>query len=186
MSHLEKSASVSEILPSTTSRRPKAFPRRWVIPLAMLVPLGAIVFAFSLGPSEEKRLEAFYLSKSDAEASRVLASLGPVVVPSVAANLARDTARYPHRSLSIEFLGLHGGDAAKVALRSLIQREQASTQERALALKAYRHITMQRAARLARNYSDRTDALGTTAREIMKTQEPRPLISNEMSESPHP
>lgn len=144
----------------------------------MLAPLSAIVFAFALGPSEEKRLEEFYLSKSDAEAARVLAALGPVVVPSVAANLARDEHRYPHRALSIEFLGLHGGEAAKVALRNLVQRDQASAEERALALKAYHHLTRLRAARLARDYRDRADALGSKAREIMSISAPRPLISN--------
>ena len=28
--------------------------RKWVIPVASLLPLGAIVYAFSLGPSPEK------------------------------------------------------------------------------------------------------------------------------------
>ena len=112
------------------SRMP--FSRRLAIPLASLLPIAAIVFAFSLGPSPEKYVADFCAHNGSPEARRALLELaGPRAVPVLVRRIVQPT--MPHRAEALAFLGEVHPKQAVEALRRIAESPTETPEIRARA-----------------------------------------------------
>jgi hypothetical protein len=113
-----------------------------VLWVASIIPLLAIVFAFSLGPSPEKTF----------------------TVPGVLGEIAKKD--MPKRRDAIRYLGIHRTQAALPALEHILHDEAEAMDMRADALRSIHVIDPSRGRELALALDDRTDTLGTVAKEL--------------------
>lgn len=97
---------------------PVPFDRRLVIPFASLIPIGAIAFAFSLGPSPEKYVADFVAHDGPPEVRRaLLEKAGPRAVPALVRRIVQPSMRY--RAEAIAYLGDVRARPAVEALRQI-------------------------------------------------------------------
>lgn len=111
--------------------------RKFVIPSASLLPLAAVVFAFSLGPSSEKYVADFCVHEGPPEVRRAwLVKAGPEAVPALVRRIIQPSMR--HRAEAIAFLGDVRAPSAVEALRRIADSptEPADIRERAAAAAA--------------------------------------------------
>ena len=144
--------------------------RRWAIPVASLVPLAAIAFAFSLGPSPHRRV-ADYL-RSEAPASERLARLesaGPEAVWALAQRVVAPG--LPHRAEAITCLGQAGQPRVLWALERVLASDAESAEIRKTAFEAALAVDRRRGLALAEGLATRADALGEAARRALEVQE---------------
>ena len=141
--------------------------RKWVLPLVSLIPLAAIVFAFSLGPSPRKRLQKIYESKEvDLGALLEIAESGPDDVYAV---LAEDVQRpeSPHRAVIIRFLGTKKYEPAGPVFRRLVTTPAEPVAVRTAALKALKSVDPKGVRSVARGVEKAAGPLGEAAKEIL-------------------
>ncbi len=140
--------------------------RRWVLPIATLIPLFAVGFAFSLGPSPRKQLQAVYRA-GQIEASQLVAlsDAGRLVFDALTEDIERpDT---PHRERLIEFLGEQGFMPAVSTLRRLVTTPTESAPVRAAALRALQRLDPEGTRALAQRLLADDGLLGRAARRML-------------------
>jgi len=144
--------------------------RRWAIPLASLVPLAAIAFAFSLGPSPHRRVADYLRSDApDAERRAALESAGPEAVWALAQRVVeRDL---PRRAEAIQFLGTAGEPRVLWALERVLNSDAESPEIRKTAFEAALAVDRRRGLALAEDLAAREDDLGEAARRALEVQE---------------
>jgi hypothetical protein len=154
---------------STSMTKPNTL-RRWTIPLASLVPLAAIAFAFSLGPSPHRRVADYLRSDAPpAERQAALASAGPEATWALAQRVVeRDL---PRRAEAIAYLGRVGGPRIVWALERVLASDAETPEMRKEALEAALSADRRRGLALAEDLAGREDALGEAARRALAVQE---------------
>ena len=140
--------------------------RRWVLPVASTIPLLAIAFAFSLGPSPRKQLQVIYQAEQvdSAKLSAVVAANEPVIEA-----LAEDVQRpdSPHREAIIRFLGEKGYKPASPMLRRLVTTPTERAPIRTAALEALKVLDPRGLKDLAQSLREEGGALGKAARQLL-------------------
>jgi hypothetical protein len=141
--------------------------KKWVIPLASAVPILAILYAFSLGPSPHKVLRDFETSQApesmlmqpllDADAAEV----APIVISGVADK------KMPRRRYAIGYLGQIKSAPALPVLEQILADSSEEGHLRADALEAISSIDRARAHQLAVAHRDSPDELGRLARDLL-------------------
>lgn len=141
--------------------------KKWVLPTASAVPLLAIIYAFSLGPSPHKVLRDFKIDQVpesaliqpllDADPSE----MEPLLIFEIA---AKDMVR---RRYAIEYLGRIKSTSALPVLEAILADQTEQDGFRADALEAIGAIDRVRAERHALNYRESPDPLGRLARELL-------------------
>lgn len=141
--------------------------RRWVLPLASLVPVAAIIFAFSLGPSPRKRLQAVYQSESvDPSELARLAEIGDPVLEALTEDVQRPET--PHRPALIRFLGERKYMPAAPALRRLVTTVTEPAPVRTASLVALKTISDRPGMLdLAKELAREKGPLGEAARKVV-------------------
>ena len=140
--------------------------RRWVLPAVSLIPLLAIAFAFSLGPSPRKRLQAIYESDKVAQSQLVaLAEKEPRVLEALVEDVQRPDV--PHRQAIIQFIADRRFKPAVPALRRLVTTPTEVAPVRTEALKALKRIDPQGMRDLVRGLIEESGPLGRAAREVL-------------------
>ena len=144
--------------------------RNWVIPAAATLPVLACAFAFSLGPSPEKRLESIASAETPAEqAIAQLEAGGGKMVPLVVAAVKEPA--MPHRRQAIAFLGAHGSKPVVPALERILTDDTEAYPFRFDALHALLKVDPDLGARWAKQLELREDALGGFARTLLADQD---------------
>ena len=101
-----------------TNAMPSPLARRLAIPFASLIPIGAIIFAFALGPSPERYVADFVAHDGSPAARRVLLEkAGPRAVPALVRRIVQPSMR--HRAEAIAYLGDVRARPAVEALRRI-------------------------------------------------------------------
>lgn len=144
-----------------------SFGKKWAIPIASALPVLAIAYAFSLGPSPRKTLQVFKTQEVPEEA--LMAPLleadpedmAPVVITEI------QTKTMVRRRYAIGYLGRIKSEQALPALETILRDSQEKDYFRADALKAIRKIDPTRAKQHAARYLKLPDALGQAARAIL-------------------
>lgn len=146
---------------------------KWALSIATALPLMAIAFAFSLGPSPEKALRDFYMYEGTEETLAVpLVEAGPSVVPIVIAEVSKKD--MPRRRYAIQFLGSGSHKTALPTLERIVSDETEQDYFRADALRAILAIDPHRGLELARTHRARSDLLGYSAAALSTTPDARP------------
>ena len=140
--------------------------RRWVLPLVSLIPLLAIAYAFSLGPSPRKQLQSLYEAKSvDAKELAALSEAGAPVFDALVEDVQRPDS--PHREAFITFLGEQGYKPAVPALRRLVTTPTELAPVRAAALRALKRVDPKGMRDLATRLLQENGPLGRAAAQML-------------------
>jgi len=147
-----------------------SFFRRWAIPMAATIPLCAIVFAFSLGPSPRKIVADFLRSDASAEVRTAqLDAAGDGVIRALSERV--NEVDLPRRDEVIGYLGKSADPRALSALERLLASPLEQPEIRKQAFEATLAIDRRRGLTLAEGLADRPDVLGEAARRALETQE---------------
>ena len=141
--------------------------KKWVIPIASAVPILAIIYAFSLGPSPHKVLSDFKTREVPESAflEPLLDADRTEIEPLLIAEIAdKSMAR---RRYAIEYLGQIKSTPALPVLEAILADDAEEGWMRADALQAISSIDLQRAQRHAHTYRDSPTELGRIARELL-------------------
>ena len=139
--------------------------RRWVLPVVSFVPVLAILFAFSLGPSPRKRLQVVYTAPEvDVTQLTALAQESPAVLDALSEDVEeRDT---PHRVALIRFLGQSTYQPAAPGLRRLATSLTEREDVRMAALEALKSVDPKGLRDVAQRLGEEAGAVGKAAREL--------------------
>jgi hypothetical protein len=149
---------------------PRGVQKKWVIPGASAVPILAIIFAFSLGPSPHKVLFDFKTQQVPESAlTEVLLDADPVALAPLLITEIADRGM-PRRRYAIGYLGQIKSSAALPTLEVILADESEAGHFRADALSAIDSIDRPRGERHALTYRESPDELGRTAREILSAR----------------
>lgn len=140
--------------------------RRWVLPLVSIIPVLAILYAFSLGPSPRKRLQVVYQADSvDAAQLSALADGRPEVLEALTEDV--QSPDVPHRAALVRFLGARKFAAAGPALRRLATSPGESAEVRTAALLSLKAIDPNGVRDLAKSLEREADPLGRAAQQVL-------------------
>ncbi|MEL7369293.1 MAG: HEAT repeat domain-containing protein [Myxococcota bacterium] len=140
--------------------------RRWVLPVVSIIPILAIAFAFSLGPSPRKRLQVVYQAeKVDPAKLDELASLGQPLFQALVEDVQQPDV--PHRAALIGFLGDRKHQAAAPVLRRLASAPLEPAAVRMASFKALRQIDPKGVRELAQSLREEAGPLGQAARAML-------------------
>ncbi len=137
--------------------------RRWVLPLASIIPFAAIAYAFSLGPSPRAQYQPI-IAAEPVDVAKLSALTKEYGMPVLAA-LTEDIQfnKTPHREELIKFLGDQGYSEAGWVLSRLATTDTETTSVRAAALRAYMKLQPNDARPLAERLRCEAGPLGEAA-----------------------
>lgn len=147
-----------------------SFTRRWAIPMAATIPLCAVVFAFSLGPSPRKVVDDYLHTEGPAKVRLAQLDRAGKGVVSALAERVHET-NLPHRTEVIAYLGRAADHRALGALERVCNSPVESVDIRKQAFEAALAIDRRRGLALAEGLQDAPAALGEAARRALATQE---------------
>ncbi|MEM7675430.1 MAG: hypothetical protein AAF449_05445 [Myxococcota bacterium] len=140
--------------------------RRWVLPLVSIIPILAIAFAFSLGPSPRKHLQVIYQAEqADPTKLDELAGLGEPLFQALTEDVQQpDT---PHRPALIHFLGRRKYAPSAPVLRRLASVPLEPAAVRVAAFSALKQIDPKGVRDLAQSLREEAGPLGKAARKML-------------------